>query len=59
VVSTENLTYNWYPGTSRGMLVTNTIFRVGGAAMLFTNKTKDSWCVLVSVSPEALEQSVQ
>jgi hypothetical protein len=33
-----------YPGTSRGMLVTNTIFRVGGAAMLFSNKAKDSWC---------------
>jgi hypothetical protein len=45
VVSTENLTYNWYPGTSRGMLVTNTIFRVGGAAMLFSNKAKDSWWV--------------
>jgi hypothetical protein len=43
VVSTENLTYNWYPGTNRGMLVTNTIFRVGGAAMLFSNKAKDSW----------------
>ena len=45
VVSTENLTHNWYPGTSRGMLVTNTIFRVGGAAMLFSNKAKDSWWV--------------
>ncbi|GBF88380.1 hypothetical protein Rsub_01092 [Raphidocelis subcapitata] len=43
VVSTENLTYNWYPGTNRGMLVTNTIFRVGGAAMLFSNKGADSW----------------
>jgi 3-ketoacyl-CoA synthase len=42
VVSTENLTYNWYPGTNRGMLVTNTIFRVGGAALLLSNKRKDS-----------------
>ena len=42
VVSTENLTHNWYPGTSRGMLVTNTIFRVGGAAMLFTNRRRDA-----------------
>ncbi|KAI8473024.1 MAG: FAE1/Type III polyketide synthase-like protein-domain-containing protein [Monoraphidium minutum] len=41
VVSTENLTYNWYPGTNRGMLVTNTIFRVGGAALLLSNKPKD------------------
>ena len=44
VVSTENLTYNWYPGTNRGMLVTNTIFRVGGAALLLSNKRSDSWC---------------
>ncbi|KIZ06635.1 3-ketoacyl-CoA synthase 4 [Monoraphidium neglectum] len=43
VVSTENLTYNWYPGTNRGMLVTNTIFRVGGAALLLSNKRQDSW----------------
>ncbi|KAI8470286.1 MAG: FAE1/Type III polyketide synthase-like protein-domain-containing protein [Monoraphidium minutum] len=43
VVSTENLTYNWYPGTNRSMLVTNTIFRVGGAALLLSNKRKDSW----------------
>jgi hypothetical protein len=50
VVSTENLTHNWYPGTSRGMLVTNTIFRVGGAAMLFSNKTKDSWCAAWAVA---------
>jgi 3-ketoacyl-CoA synthase len=41
VVSTENLTHNWYPGTERGMLVTNTIFRVGGAAMLMSNRPAD------------------
>jgi predicted naringenin-chalcone synthase len=46
VVSTENLTYNWYPGTNRGMLVTNTIFRVGGAALLLSNKRQDSWWAL-------------
>ena len=45
VVSTENLTYNWYPGTNRGMLVTNTIFRVGGAAVLMSNRRRDAWCV--------------
>jgi 3-ketoacyl-CoA synthase len=43
VVSTENLTYNWYPGTNKGMLMTNTLFRVGGAAMLLSNKRRDSW----------------
>ena len=41
VVSTENLTYNWYPGTDRSMLVTNTIFRVGGAAVLLSNRAAD------------------
>lgn len=43
VVSTENLTFNWYPGTNKGMLVTNTLFRVGGAALLLSNKRKDRW----------------
>lgn len=43
VVSTENLTYNWYPGTNKGMLMTNTLFRVGGAAILLSNKRKESW----------------
>lgn len=43
VVSTENLTYNWYPGTNKGMLMTNTLFRVGGAAILLSNKRKETW----------------
>jgi 3-ketoacyl-CoA synthase len=42
VVSTENLTFNWYPGCDRSMLVTNTIFRVGGAAILLSNKQSDA-----------------
>lgn len=42
IVSTENLTNNWYPGSNRGMLVTNTIFRVGGAAVLMTNKRSEA-----------------
>lgn len=57
VVCTENLTYNWYPGTNRGMLVTNTIFRVGGAALLLSNKRKDTrWavaaCLLMHGGPQ-------
>eukprot|EP00878_Enallax_costatus_P002014 GHUV01002178.1.p1 GENE.GHUV01002178.1~~GHUV01002178.1.p1 ORF type:complete len:506 (+),score=137.11 GHUV01002178.1:244-1761(+) len=43
VISTENLTYNWYPGTNKGMLMTNTLFRVGGAAILLSNKRKETW----------------
>ncbi len=31
------------------MLIPNTIFRVGGAAMLLSNKRKDSWCVTLAV----------
>jgi hypothetical protein len=45
VVSTENLTYNWYPGTNKGMLMTNTLFRVGGAAVLLSNKRREAWWV--------------
>eukprot|EP00877_Chromochloris_zofingiensis_P008304 jgi/Chrzof1/3727/Cz13g06210.t1_LCKAS9 len=43
VVSHENLTNNWYPGSERSMLVPNCIFRCNGAAMLLSNKQKDSW----------------
>ena len=38
VFSTENITMNWYPGQVKGMLLSNTLFRVGGAAILLTNK---------------------
>ncbi|KAM7257499.1 hypothetical protein ACFE04_013240 [Oxalis oulophora] len=41
VVSTENMTYNWYTGNDRSMLVTNTLFRMGGAAILLSNKWTD------------------
>jgi 3-ketoacyl-CoA synthase len=43
VVSHENLTNNWYPGCDRSMLVPNCIFRSNGAAILLSNKRKDSW----------------
>jgi len=39
VFSTENITMNWYGGDVKGMLLSNTLFRVGGAAILLTNRT--------------------
>ncbi|EFJ37673.1 hypothetical protein SELMODRAFT_75021 [Selaginella moellendorffii] len=38
VVSTENITHNWFLGNDRSMLVTNCLFRMGGAAILLSNK---------------------
>ncbi|KAF6266311.1 FAE1/Type III polyketide synthase-like protein-domain-containing protein [Scenedesmus sp. NREL 46B-D3] len=43
VVSTENITQNMYKGTQRSMLIPNVLFRVGGAAMLMTNKRSEAW----------------
>ncbi|CAH9079599.1 unnamed protein product [Cuscuta epithymum] len=41
VVSTENMTQNWYFGNKKSMLIPNCIFRVGGAAVLLSNKAAD------------------
>ncbi|XP_019058304.1 PREDICTED: 3-ketoacyl-CoA synthase 1-like [Tarenaya hassleriana] len=41
VVSTENITLNWYFGNDRSMLLCNCIFRMGGAAVLLSNLRKD------------------
>ncbi|XP_057968809.1 3-ketoacyl-CoA synthase 11-like [Malania oleifera] len=41
VVSTENITLNWYSGTERSMLVPNCLFRMGAAAVLLSNKSSD------------------
>ncbi|ERN16398.1 3-ketoacyl-CoA synthase 11 [Amborella trichopoda] len=41
VVSTENITLNWYFGNDRSMLVSNCLFRMGAAAVLLTNKGRD------------------
>ncbi|KAL2469364.1 3-ketoacyl-CoA synthase 4 [Forsythia ovata] len=41
VVSTENITQNWYFGNKKSMLIPNCLFRVGGAAMLLSNKPSD------------------
>ncbi|BBM97484.1 3-ketoacyl-CoA synthase [Marchantia polymorpha subsp. ruderalis] len=41
VVSTENITQNWYYGNRRSMLIPNCLFRVGGAAILLSNKRSE------------------
>lgn len=41
IVSTENITQNWYAGNRRSMLIPNCLFRVGGAAILLSNKRID------------------
>jgi 3-ketoacyl-CoA synthase len=41
VVSTENITMNWYHGNLRSMLIPNTMFRMGSAAVLLTNKRSE------------------
>ncbi|RAL48561.1 hypothetical protein DM860_005985 [Cuscuta australis] len=41
VVSTENITQNWYFGNNKSMLIPNCLFRVGAAAVLLSNKTAD------------------
>uniref|UniRef100_A0A0E0CHF5 3-ketoacyl-CoA synthase n=1 Tax=Oryza meridionalis TaxID=40149 RepID=A0A0E0CHF5_9ORYZ len=38
VVSMENITLNWYSGNDRSMLVSNCLFRMGGAAILLSNR---------------------
>ena len=41
VVSTENMTQNWYFGNKKSMLISNCLFRLGGAAVLLSNKSSD------------------
>mmetsp|Transcript_18315 Transcript_18315/g.51291 ORF Transcript_18315/g.51291 Transcript_18315/m.51291 type:complete len:449 (-) Transcript_18315:627-1973(-) len=43
VLSTENITQNWYFGNERSMLIPNCLFRIGGAAMYLTNRRRDWW----------------
>ncbi|CAJ2654630.1 unnamed protein product [Trifolium pratense] len=42
VVSTENINSGYYLGNNRSMLVSNCLFRVGGAAILLSNISSDS-----------------
>nr|QYJ54438.1 3-ketoacyl-CoA synthase-like protein [Consolida ajacis] len=41
VVSMENITLNWYFGNDKSMLLCNCIFRMGGGAVLLSNKWRD------------------
>ncbi|EIE21149.1 hypothetical protein COCSUDRAFT_48294 [Coccomyxa subellipsoidea C-169] len=41
VISTENITQNWYFGNDRAMLIPNCLFRVGAAAVLMSNRRSD------------------
>jgi 3-ketoacyl-CoA synthase len=41
VVSTENITQNWYFGNDRAMLIPNCLFRVGAAAVVLSNRRSD------------------
>merc|ERR1719265_1771154 len=41
VVSTENLTQNLYMGNEKSMLLQNTLFRVGGVALLLSSRRMD------------------
>jgi len=41
VISTENITLNWYSGNDRSKLVSNCLFRMGGAAVLLSNRRAD------------------
>lgn len=43
VVSMENITLNWYFGNERSMLLPNCLFRMGGAAILLSNRRFDRW----------------
>ncbi|KAK6916582.1 FAE1/Type III polyketide synthase-like protein [Dillenia turbinata] len=41
VVSTENITQNWYFGNKKSMLIPNCLFRMGCSAVLLSNKSAD------------------
>ncbi|PIN12181.1 Very-long-chain 3-oxoacyl-CoA synthase [Handroanthus impetiginosus] len=41
VLSTENITENWYFGNKKSMLIPNCLFRMGAAAVLLSNRSSD------------------
>ena len=47
VVSTENITQNWYRGNEKSMLLSNCLFRQGCAAILLSNSPKSAKLELV------------
>lgn len=42
VVSTENITQNWYFGNNRSMLLPNCLFRMGASAVVLSNRVADA-----------------
>ena len=44
IVAHENITNNYYPGNNRSCLVSNCLFRVGGAACLMSNRCRTALC---------------
>ncbi len=38
LISTENISMNWYAGNQHSMVLQNALFRMGGAAILFTGR---------------------
>ena len=44
IVAHENITNNYYPGNNRSCLVSNCLFRVGGAACLMSNRCGTALC---------------
>jgi 3-ketoacyl-CoA synthase len=43
VVSTENMTQNWYFGNNKSMLLPNCLFRAGASAVVLSNKRRERW----------------
>ncbi|AAG12727.1 fatty acid condensing enzyme CUT1, putative [Arabidopsis thaliana] len=43
IISTEIITPNYYKGNERAMLLPNCLFRMGGAAILLSNRRSDRW----------------
>lgn len=41
IVSSEAMNLNWYTGKNRSMLLTNCLFRLGGAAILMSSRDQD------------------
>ncbi|GLT55492.1 hypothetical protein SLA2020_286090 [Shorea laevis] len=56
VASTENITLNCYYGNDRSMLVPNCLFRMGGAAILLSNRSSDRRSLKVSAHPHRAYQ---
>ena len=51
VVSLENITENVYLGNQRSMTIPNCLFRLGGAAVLLSNRRRHWWTAR-SVAPQ-------